>query len=113
MRHVAAMRIARCSLGSMISSPFLRHSSCGHNNLRLPKSRVKQRVVDFLVFVGTLISMARPPKPKGEARTDILRIRLTPGEKKLLDQIARSNGVDVSTWVRQQILGKRPRSKRS
>lgn len=40
-------------------------------------------------------------------RTDIanmLRIRLTPAERKALDEFAESKGVGTSTWARMELL---------
>jgi uncharacterized protein (DUF1778 family) len=48
--------------------------------------------------------MARPAKQKGQVRTNILRVRLTEDERKLLDQAAATSGLDTSTWVRFELL---------
>jgi hypothetical protein len=50
------------------------------------------------------MAMGRPPLKVSERRANILRIRLSPAERKQLDAAARSNGLDTSTWARQQLL---------
>lgn len=46
----------------------------------------------------------RPKKQPGESRSVVLQVRLTPEERALLDQAARTRGVDTSTWVRMEVL---------
>jgi hypothetical protein len=46
----------------------------------------------------------RPKKPKTDARTNVLRVRLTNNERKELDQAASTSGLDTSTWVRYELL---------
>jgi uncharacterized protein (DUF1778 family) len=48
--------------------------------------------------------MARPPKPEGEARENVLRIRLTDDERRLLDQVAQGKTLDTSTWARSELV---------
>ena len=48
--------------------------------------------------------MARPTKPKGEQRSNTLRIRLTGAERKALDAAANTNVLDTSTWARAVLL---------
>jgi len=45
--------------------------------------------------------------PVKSNRTDIknmLRIRLTPAERRLLDEFAESKGAGTSTWARMELL---------
>lgn len=48
--------------------------------------------------------MARPPKPEGEARENVLRIRLTEEERRVLDEAAKSKTLETSTWARSELL---------
>jgi hypothetical protein len=48
--------------------------------------------------------MGRPPLKACERRSNVLRIRLSPAERKQLDAAAKSNGLDTSTWARLQLL---------
>jgi hypothetical protein len=48
--------------------------------------------------------MARPPKKPADARTNVLRVRLTQRERQELDQAALSVGLEVSTWARFELL---------
>jgi hypothetical protein len=48
--------------------------------------------------------MGRPPKTEAERRTNILRIRLTPDERRKLDRKANAQGKEISTWAREQLL---------
>jgi hypothetical protein len=54
-------------------------------------------------------------KPVKQSRTDIknmLRIRLTEAERKILDAYAESKGAGTSTWARMELLGIASRGKR-
>jgi hypothetical protein len=46
----------------------------------------------------------RPPKAKSERRSNVLRILLTEAERKILDKIAKTKTLDVSTWARMVLL---------
>lgn len=46
----------------------------------------------------------RPKKPEGEVRENVLRIRLTDEERAILDQAAKSKGLESSTWARMELL---------
>jgi uncharacterized protein (DUF1778 family) len=48
--------------------------------------------------------MARPKKPEGEVRENVLRIRLTPEERAALDEAARAKHLETSTWARSELL---------
>jgi CRISPR/Cas system-associated protein Csm6 len=48
--------------------------------------------------------MARPKKPEGEVRENILRIRLTDAERAALDREAKARGEETSTWARRTLL---------
>jgi len=48
--------------------------------------------------------MARHPKPEGEARENVLRIRLTDDERTLLDNAAKSKTLETSTWARSELV---------
>jgi hypothetical protein len=63
--------------------------------------------------VSTLVPMK--PKTAKQSRTDIknmLRIRLTEAERKMLDAYAESKGAGTSTWARMELLGIASRGKR-
>jgi len=46
----------------------------------------------------------RPPKPKAERRTNVLRILLTEQDRRTLDKAAKTKGMDTSTWARMVLL---------
>ena len=48
--------------------------------------------------------MGRPKKPIGAARGNILRIRLTDEERKLIDAAAEAKSLDSSAWARSELL---------
>lgn len=48
--------------------------------------------------------MARPKKPVDDVRENVLRIRLTDEERKLLDEAASAKTLDTSTWARSELL---------
>jgi hypothetical protein len=57
------------------------------------------------IFCGYNQNMAgRPKKPKGKARTNVLRIRLTASERKDLDAAAHASGLETSTWARFELI---------
>jgi DNA-binding CsgD family transcriptional regulator len=45
--------------------------------------------------------LGRPPKPDRDRKTNTLRIRLTPEQRKCLERVAKGN---VSTWARGVLL---------
>jgi len=47
----------------------------------------------------------RPKKAEGEARGNVLRIRLTEEERQVLDDAARGKGLETSSWARSELLG--------
>ena len=53
---------------------------------------------------GYNVGMARPSKPKSEQRQNVLRIRLTAAERKVLDRAADARTLDTSTWARAELL---------
>jgi hypothetical protein len=62
--------------------------------------------------VATIACMARPKKPVGEGRANVLRIRLTDDERRALDDTAKGKALETSTWARMELLAlarKRPR----
>lgn len=48
--------------------------------------------------------MARPRKPDGETRENVLRIRLTDEERAAIDAAAKEKGLDTSTYARMELL---------
>jgi len=46
----------------------------------------------------------RPKKPASDARGNVLRIRLTEEERKILDAVAGEKTLDTSTWARSELL---------
>jgi uncharacterized protein (DUF1778 family) len=46
----------------------------------------------------------RPKKPAGEAKGNVLRIRLTDADRELLDKAAETRNLDTSTWARSELL---------
>ncbi len=47
--------------------------------------------------------VGRPPLPRGEAKGIVLQSRVQPSEKAAYQKAAKSEGVDLSTWVRQTL----------
>jgi predicted HicB family RNase H-like nuclease len=47
--------------------------------------------------------VGRPPLAKGEAKTIVLQSRVQENEKKAYQNAAKSQGVDLSTWIRQTL----------
>ncbi len=60
--------------------------------------------IDLWNFCGCDGGMARPRKPKKETRENILRVRLTDDERKLLDEAARKRSLETSTWARSELV---------
>jgi hypothetical protein len=48
--------------------------------------------------------MPRPKKPPGDVRENVLRIRLTDEERKVLDDAASERALDTSAWARSELL---------
>lgn len=48
--------------------------------------------------------MARPPKPEGERRSEVLRMRVTVAEKAAMEKAAAAKGADFSEWARVTLL---------
>jgi len=48
--------------------------------------------------------MARPKKPEGQAKKNLLRIRVTDEERATLDRAAREKNLEMSTWARAELL---------
>ncbi len=46
----------------------------------------------------------RPKKPEGEVKNNVLRIRLTPAERAILNKTAQTCRQDTSTWARVALL---------
>ena len=47
--------------------------------------------------------VGRPTLPKGEAKTIVLQSRVQESEKKAYQNAAKSEGKDLSTWVRETL----------
>lgn len=45
--------------------------------------------------------VGRPPMPKGEAKAIVLQSRVQPSEKAAYQKAARSEGKDLSSWIRE------------
>jgi uncharacterized protein (DUF1778 family) len=45
----------------------------------------------------------RPPLPKGEARAETLRIRVTPDELKAIELAAKGKNQSASEWIRSTL----------
>lgn len=48
--------------------------------------------------------IGRPKLPKGEAKVETIRVRVTPSEYSSVKESAASSGKDISEWARQLIL---------
>jgi hypothetical protein len=49
------------------------------------------------------IKVGRPPLPKGEAKAIVLQSRVQPTEKAAYQKAAKSQGKDLSTWIRDTL----------
>ena len=47
--------------------------------------------------------VGRPPLAKGEAKAIVLQSRVQPSEKAAYQKAAKSEGKDLSTWIRQTL----------
>jgi hypothetical protein len=50
------------------------------------------------------MNMARPTKPKDEARAKMLQVRVQQGEYLTFKEAAEKSGLDVSAWVRERLI---------
>lgn len=48
--------------------------------------------------------MARPKKPKADRRSNVLRIRLTEAERRVIEKAAQKEALDASAWARRTLL---------
>lgn len=48
----------------------------------------------------TRAKMGRPPKPAGEVRSALVKLRVTEAEKRAMEAEAERAGQDVSAWLR-------------
>jgi len=46
----------------------------------------------------------RPRKSRSEAKTYMLRVRMTEEERALLDQAAKARSLQLSSWARSELL---------
>ena len=61
--------------------------------------------IDSWLFCGYNAGMAgRHKKLEGEAKSNTLRIRMTEGQRKTIDDAAKSRGLETSTWARMELL---------
>jgi len=49
--------------------------------------------------------VGRHKKPEPEAKTYMLRIRMTEKERALLEEAAKSRSLETSTWARSELVG--------
>jgi hypothetical protein len=55
---------------------------------------------DIYVATNGYMKRGRKPKPLTERKVDLIRIRVTEDQKKMLSEAAEADGMDVSTWLR-------------
>jgi hypothetical protein len=58
----------------------------------------------FYFFIITITGMARPRKEPGTARDKLMQIRVKAQEYESFREAADLSGLDLSAWVRQQLL---------
>jgi hypothetical protein len=46
----------------------------------------------------------RPKKPDADAKTYMLRIRMTEEERRLLEEAAKAKSLETSTWARSELV---------
>lgn len=51
--------------------------------------------------------VGRPKLPKGQERSDVLTLRLTPAERARIEQEAKRAGRGLSEWARDRLLGEK------
>jgi len=49
-------------------------------------------------------AMVRPTKSEEKRKSHMMRIRMTPGDKAVIEAAAQSDGLDVSSWARDALL---------
>lgn len=47
--------------------------------------------------------VGRPSLPKGQAKSQTMKMRVLPSEKAMYEREAKANGKDLSTWVRETL----------
>lgn len=61
--------------------------------------------LDFGIFCCYNSRMAgRPPKPESDAKTYMLRIRMTEADRALLEDAAKLRSLETSTWARSELV---------
>jgi hypothetical protein len=59
----------------------------------------------YVSFVATIRRMAgRQKKPDADAKTYMLRIRMTQADRALLEEAAKSRSLETSTWARSELV---------
>ena len=67
--------------------------------------QTKTGVVDLWDFCCYHSLMAgRKPKPKAEAMSYMLRIRMTEEDRALLEEAAKARSLETSTWARSELV---------
>ena len=51
-----------------------------------------------------LVMAGRPKRPKDESKSHMMRIRMTPEERALMEQAAKSKSLETSTWARSELV---------
>ena len=51
-----------------------------------------------------LVMAGRHKKPEDQAKTYMLRIRMTEDDRKVLEEAARSRSLETSTWARSELI---------
>jgi hypothetical protein len=46
----------------------------------------------------------RPKKPEGKVRSKLVPVRLSEGEYELLDRAAKAKSLQLSSWIRSEML---------
>ncbi len=64
----------------------------------------RQNELDRDFFIITITGMARPKKEPGTARDKLMQVRVKPQEYDTFKEAADVSGLDLSAWVRQQLL---------
>ena len=48
--------------------------------------------------------MGRPKLPRGEAKSAMVRARVSPSERRAIESAARAEGKDISEWAREILI---------
>jgi hypothetical protein len=79
---------------------------CIHIQCSIYVATVKRGSLVFQAFCCyTFVMAGRHKKPEGEAKSYMLRIRMTEEDRALLEAAAKLKSLETSTWARSELVG--------